>query len=102
MKNTGEGKAGALNRSDGTPAQGSIAGNRCGCYGLDCLLNLAVSQTTRANANALYRAVFHNFNALEIRIKFARANIMRVRNCMTEHWTFCTNMTLHRHILNSR
>ena len=71
-----------------------------GClYGF---LNLAGSQTARADAHAFYRAFFDDLDILQVRIELTWANIVRVRNRMPENGAFFTNITLHRHNHYSR
>ena len=64
---------------------------------LDCLLDLAGPQAPGANTHSLYRAVFQNSHALEVRIKLPGANIVGMGDGMTKNGAFRANMALHWH-----
>ena len=64
---------------------------------LNGFLNLARTQTPRTDTFTFYRAFFDDLDTLQIWIKLARANIVRMRNCMPENGALSTNITLHWH-----
>jgi hypothetical protein len=63
----------------------------------DGLLNLAGAQASRADADALYRAILQDPETLQVGIEFPGPNVVRVRDRVTEHRGFFAHITLPGH-----
>jgi len=69
---------------------------KCFCR-LDGFLNFAGPQAARADFNSFNCAVFLDFYALQIRVKFPGFDVMSVGNRIAEYRFFFTYIALHWH-----